>query len=88
MGQLSVSERFACRVLGQPWATQRKEPQTGDDEVAPTADIIALARQYSMTLARPSGACSTLPAHGHGSTCCLLLTGTTAVSEYLADFTP
>ncbi len=41
-----MSERFACRVLGQPRATQRKEPQTPDDEAALTADIIALARQY------------------------------------------
>ena len=46
MAKLGVSERFACRVLGQPRATQRKVPQTADDEAALTADIIALARQY------------------------------------------
>jgi len=44
--KLGVSERFACRVLGQPRATQRKAPKTADDEAALTADIIALARQY------------------------------------------
>jgi putative transposase len=42
----SVSERFACRVLGQHRSTQRKIPTSPDDEVALTADIIALASQY------------------------------------------
>jgi putative transposase len=46
VAQFGVSERFACRVLGQPRATQRKVPKTADDEAALTADIIALARQY------------------------------------------
>ena len=46
MAELGVSERFACRVLGQPRATQRKVPETADDEAALTADIIDLARQY------------------------------------------
>ena len=46
MAELGVSERFACRVLGQPRTTQRKVPRTADDEVALTRDIIALARQY------------------------------------------
>jgi putative transposase len=41
-----VSERFACRVLGQHRSTQRKLPTTTDDEAALTADIIALATQY------------------------------------------
>ena len=41
-----ISERFACRVLGQHRSTQRKVPKTTDDEVALTADIIALAIQY------------------------------------------
>ena len=41
-----VSERFACRVLGQHRSTQRKIPTSPDDEVALTADIIALASQY------------------------------------------
>jgi len=44
--QLGISERRACRVLGQPRSTQRRRPQTPDDEVALTADIIALAKQY------------------------------------------
>lgn len=41
-----VSERFACRVLGQHRSTQRKVPRGRDDEAALTADIIALAREY------------------------------------------
>ena len=44
--ELGVSERRACRVLGQHRSTQRKVPQTPDDEAALTADIIELARQY------------------------------------------
>jgi transposase InsO family protein len=41
-----VSERFACRVLGQHRSTQRKIPKTSDDEAALTADIVALALEY------------------------------------------
>ena len=41
-----VSERFACRVLGQHRSTQRKIPRKPDDEAALTADITALAIQY------------------------------------------
>jgi putative transposase len=41
-----VSERLACRVLGQHRSAQRKTPTTPDDEVALTADIIAFATQY------------------------------------------
>jgi len=44
--ELGVSERRACRVLGQHRSTQRKVPQTPDDEAALTADIIELARRY------------------------------------------
>ena len=43
---LGVSERFACRVIGQHRTTQRLVPKTADDEAALTADIIELARQY------------------------------------------
>ena len=46
MAKLGVSERFACRVLGQHRSTQRKAPGAADDETALTADITALARQY------------------------------------------
>jgi putative transposase len=41
-----VSERFACRVLGQHRSTQRKIPTRADDEAALTADIVELAVQY------------------------------------------
>ncbi len=41
-----VSERLACRVLGQHRSTQRKVPKQPEDEAALTADIIALATQY------------------------------------------
>jgi transposase InsO family protein len=46
MKKFDVSERFACRVLGQHRSTQRKIAKTPDDEAALTADIIALATQY------------------------------------------
>ncbi|WP_210530516.1 IS3 family transposase [Rubellimicrobium arenae] len=44
--KFQVSERLACRVLGQHRSTQRKVPRGRDDEAALTADIIALAREY------------------------------------------
>jgi putative transposase len=46
VAKLSVSERTACRVLGQYRSTQRKVARTADDEAALTADIVELARQY------------------------------------------
>ena len=46
VAELGVSERCACQVLGQHRSTQRKVPQTPDDEAALTADMIELARQY------------------------------------------
>jgi len=45
-GRLDVSERFACKVLGQHRSTQRKVPRQADDEAALTESIIGLARQY------------------------------------------
>ena len=46
MAEFGVSERLACRVLGQHRSTQRKHPTLPDEEAALTADIIELARQY------------------------------------------
>jgi transposase InsO family protein len=46
VSQLGVSERLACRVLGQHRSTQRKEPKGRADEAALTADVVALATQY------------------------------------------
>jgi putative transposase len=47
MEMFGVSERFACRVLGQHRSTQRKNAKKpDDDETALTADIIALATWY------------------------------------------
>src|SRR3954467_9964461 len=43
---LKVSERRACRALGQPRSTQRKAPRGQEDEEALTADLVELARQY------------------------------------------
>ena len=43
---LGVSERRACRTLGQHRSTQRKVPRGREDEDRLTADIIELARQY------------------------------------------
>lgn len=46
MAKLEVSERLACRVLGQHRSTQRKVPVGRADEAALTADIIELATRY------------------------------------------
>ena len=46
VGALGVSERRACRVLGQHRSTQRKVPTTPDDEAALVADIVELVRQF------------------------------------------
>ncbi len=43
---LNVSERRACRALGQHRSTQRKTPRGREDEEQLTADLIELARQY------------------------------------------
>ena len=43
---LKVSERRACRALGQHRSTQRKAPRGQEDEDQLTADLIELARQY------------------------------------------
>lgn len=43
--ELKVSERRACRVLGQHRSAQRKIAETPDEEAALTADITALARK-------------------------------------------
>ena len=44
--KFKLSERRACRSLGQHRSTQRKIPHGRDDEARLTDDIIALARQY------------------------------------------
>ena len=46
MAKFSISERFACKVLGQHRSTQRKKPRGRADEEALTADIICLASRY------------------------------------------
>jgi transposase InsO family protein len=44
--QLKVSERRACRVLGQPLSTQRHVPKIRSDEVPLIKRIIELATKY------------------------------------------
>ncbi|WP_209508270.1 IS3 family transposase [Ruegeria sp. HKCCSP335] len=44
--QLNVSERRACRVLGQHRSTQRRVPQGRADEDRLVTDMIELTRQY------------------------------------------
>lgn len=46
MAKFGVSERLACRVLGQHRSTQRKIPTGRSDDAALTSDIIALATEY------------------------------------------
>ena len=43
---MDVSERRACRALGQHRSTQPKVPRGRDDEEALTADLVALAEKY------------------------------------------
>ena len=43
---MKVSERRACRALGQHRSTQRKVPRGRDDEAALTSDLVALAEKY------------------------------------------
>ena len=43
---LGVSERRACKVLGQNRSTQRWPRSPREDEARLTADIIRLAEQY------------------------------------------
>jgi putative transposase len=43
---LTISERRACRALGQHRSTQRKAPRGQEDEERLTADLSELARQY------------------------------------------
>ncbi len=44
--RLGVSERRACRVLGQPRSTQRREKNVRDDEEALREDIVRLASRF------------------------------------------
>lgn len=46
INELGVSERRACKTLGQHRSTQRKHPSVRSDEKALTRAIIALAEQY------------------------------------------
>ena len=45
-GVFDVSERRACRALGQPRSTQRYRAAVPDDEGALTADIVLLATRF------------------------------------------
>jgi transposase InsO family protein len=46
LGRDRVSERRACRVLGQPRSTQRREAVVPDDEPALVRRMVELATQY------------------------------------------
>jgi putative transposase len=46
LGRDRVSERRACKVLGQPRATQRRQGHTPDDEPALVRRLVELATQY------------------------------------------
>ena len=43
---LKVSERRACRVIGQPRATQRYPKRIDDDEEVLREQIVSLANRY------------------------------------------
>jgi hypothetical protein len=44
--RLGVSERRACRVLGQARSTQRREKKVKEDEEALREDVVKLARRF------------------------------------------
>ena len=44
--RLGVSERRACRVVGQPRGTQRQIAHVADDEAGLTRRMVALASEY------------------------------------------
>ena len=44
--ELGVSERRACRVIGQPRATQRYQPKSADDEELLIKRMVELASEY------------------------------------------
>jgi putative transposase len=44
--QFGVSQRRACRVLGQPRSTQRQEPRRKEEEEALTRRMLELVRQH------------------------------------------
>ncbi len=46
MAEFGLSERRACKVLGQARATQRHQPHIADDEEALTGAIVDLAERY------------------------------------------
>ena len=46
LGRDRVSERRACRVLGQPRSTQRREAHVPDDEPALVRRMVELATEY------------------------------------------
>ena len=46
LGHVRVSERRACKVLGQARSTQRRKPYMPEDEPRLVADIVRLATQY------------------------------------------
>ena len=62
--KLTVSERQACRVLGQPRSTQRRALVVRDDEDALTRAIVDLASEYGRygyrRIARSTGTTSGL----------------------------
>ena len=52
--RLGVSERKACRVLGQARSTQRRIPKRREDEEALRQDVVKVARTVR-TLRVPDG---------------------------------
>ena len=44
--RLGVSERRACRVLGQARSTQRRIPKRSEDEEALREDVVKVARRF------------------------------------------
>ena len=52
--RLGVSERKACRVLGQARSTQRRIPKRREDEEALRQDVVKVARRGDLLHTRSS----------------------------------
>jgi hypothetical protein len=69
MMKLGVSERRACRVLGQARSTQRRSVEVRGDEDALTRRIVQIASCYGRYDSRPDSP----PEHHFDPSQCLLL---------------
>lgn len=61
---MGISERRACRAVGQPRSTQRHERKVSDDEERLVGQIVRLATKYGRYGSRRSRRCWGVTAGG------------------------